>query len=135
MNRHMRRAVVSNVRKKGAFNEDFVKVPRQEWPSEYHEQTNRVAVWIGRTYLVQVFDDGHGGILRLSINKTIPQPNGDWVDGIGWEELQAIKDGCGYADYDAVEIYPRQIDVVNVANMRHLWVLPHGLSFAWRKAK
>ena len=32
-----------------------------------------------------------------------------------------------------MEVYPRTADLVNVANMRHLWVLPELLPFAWRK--
>lgn len=31
----------------------------------------------------------------------------------------------------AVEIYPEQQNQINVANMRHLWVLPARLDFAW----
>jgi hypothetical protein len=36
-------------------------------------------------------------------------------------------------DRFAVEIYPENINTVNVANMRHLWVFPVGerLGFAW----
>lgn len=33
----------------------------------------------------------------------------------------------------AVEIYPAERDIVNVANMRHLWVLPERLPFGWRR--
>jgi hypothetical protein len=36
---------------------------------------------------------------------------------------------------DAVEVYPPAGDVVNVANMRHLWVLRDRLPFAWRGGK
>jgi hypothetical protein len=34
----------------------------------------------------------------------------------------------------AVEIYPADGDVVAVANMRHLWLLPEAPAFAWRGA-
>lgn len=54
-------------------------------------------------------------------------------DGISWDALQEIKGAVGYADRDAVEIYPRDADVVNVANMRHLWITPEPIAFAWRK--
>jgi hypothetical protein len=46
--------------------------------------------------------------------------------------LQRLKAECGYADRDAVEVYPRERDVVNVANLRHLWVMREPLAFAWR---
>ena len=48
-------------------------------------------------------------------------------------ELQDIKRQAGLGDYMAVEIYPKDRDIVNVANMRHLWVLRDPLQFGWRK--
>jgi len=36
-------------------------------------------------------------------------------------------------DADAIEIFPADMDVVNVANMRHLWVMAEPVEFAWRK--
>jgi hypothetical protein len=35
-------------------------------------------------------------------------------------------------DKDAVEIYPADKDIVNVANMRHLIVLPAPFPYTWR---
>ena len=72
-------------------------------------------------------------IVRLSVNRTaIEGPR--WKEGVSWDELQAIKRQCGYGDHDAVEVFPRDVDVVNVANMRHLWILDPAqpLPFAWR---
>ncbi len=48
-----------------------------------------------------------------------------------WEELQEIKRQVGIGDFFAVEIFQRDKDIVNVANMRHLWVLPDPLDFGW----
>lgn len=84
-----------------------------------------------REFLVQEFEAQAPAVVRLSINRV--ELAGDrWVDGISWEELQRIKSECGYGQADAVEIYPPKDDEVNVANMRHLWVLRDPLSFAWR---
>jgi len=48
----------------------------------------------------------------------------DGKDGISWDTLQAIKNEMiGYEEI-AVEVYPSQIDVVNDANIRHLWTVP-----------
>ena len=47
-------------------------------------------------------------------------------------KLQEIKNTIGYKDKFAVEVYPAENDIVNVANMRHLWVLPKPLGFEWR---
>jgi hypothetical protein len=72
-------------------------------------------------------------LCRLSVN--IAARSGErWAEGITWEQLQQIKRQVGYGEFDAVEVYPDDDDVVNVSNMRHLWILePGSLPFAWRK--
>lgn len=46
---------------------------------------------------------------------------------ITWDDLQAIKDNF-WPDCIALEIYPPKASIVNVADMRWLWVLPAGAS-------
>jgi hypothetical protein len=96
------------------------------------ENPNRFAVWTSEIFSVQAFNVP-GGIVRLTINrnKRILSPR-LFDDGISWEDLQAIKDECGYADRMAVEIYPEANHILNVINARHLWILPAPLPFAWR---
>ena len=48
----------------------------------------------------------------------------DGSDGIGWDELQAVKDEMLGPDVLAVEMYPPADRVVNEANIRHLWTVP-----------
>jgi hypothetical protein len=100
------------------------------WPKG-HEDPKRVKVWVGGGYLVQAFDEA-GGVVRLTVNSA-KNDGRNWADRIPWDDLQAIKSACGYGDRDAVEVYPPTRDVVNVANMRHLWVLSDPLPFAWRR--
>lgn len=88
--------------------------------------------WVNSYFLVQEFQE-ENGVIRLSVNTTSMANSGRWKDGISWDALQEIKNAVGYADRDAVEIYPAQKDVVNVANMRHLWLVNEPLTFAWRK--
>jgi hypothetical protein len=90
-----------------------------------------IAVWRSRDYLVQVYAE-RPGLHRLSINRSELAADGGWQDGISWEEIQRIKSECGFGDRDAVEIYPCDGDVVNVANIRHIWVFDEPLDFAWR---
>jgi len=45
-----------------------------------------------------------------------------------WAEKQRIKDECLGADRTAVEVFPAAADLVDDANMFHLWVLPVGYS-------
>jgi hypothetical protein len=114
--------IVSNSRL--AYPISLTSVPRERWSPDTYDP-KRIEVYLCRRFLVQVFDEGNG-IRRLSINRT--QRDGDkWLDGITWDELQRIKHDIGMGDAYAVEVYPRDIDIVNVANMRHLWVLPQPL--------
>lgn len=105
-------------------------VPREQWPAS--GDTKRTAVLLSREYLVQVFDEGVG-VQRISANRTTARSDGRWDDGLTWDEMQEIKRQIGMADKYAVEIYPRDRDVVNVANMRHLWVLDEPLHIGWFK--
>jgi hypothetical protein len=72
-------------------------------------------------------------LVRLSVLRTtLDAHTGRWLDGIAWDQLQDIKAQCGYAHHDAVEVYPRACDTVNVANLRHLWVMREPVAFGWR---
>lgn len=49
-------------------------------------------------------------------------------DGSGdmtWDELQRIKDECGFPNYDAIEFYPSIDNIINNGPRRHLYVLAH----------
>ena len=78
-------------------------------------QEPSIGVWEDDTYIVYGFLDQN--TIRLDIERR------DKRDGIGWDELQRIKNECGFEHFDAIELYPRQKDVINNANVRHLYVL------------
>lgn len=105
---------------------------RESWPIDIFDPA-RIAVWRSRDWLVQQFTAKSPAVARLSINSVVFAGK-RWIDGISWEQLQLIKDEVGFGDYDAVEVFPASGDVVNVANMRHLWILRDKLPFAWRVA-
>ena len=107
----------------------FFEVPRESWPKDKQQKERRKAAYLSPGFLVQVFDEAP--YTRLSINRTT-FINGDWEAGISWDELMHIKIALGYDKFDAVEVYPPIEDVVYVANMRHLWILPDPLPFTWR---
>ena len=110
--------------------ETLKKVPRSHWPRD--DGRPRIAVLRSREFLVQVFEEPRG-VVRLSVNRTDWDMNlRRWREDISWEDLQRLKSEAGYGCFDAVEVYPMDGDVVNEANMRHLWVLPESLHFAWR---
>jgi hypothetical protein len=104
-------------------------VPVDLWSESMLDSKSLMQVWRSRSYLVQAFEE-RDGVIRLSINKTVLV--GDrWDDGLVWDELQEIKRQCGFGDKYAIEIYPRDKDVVNVANMRHLWIMDEPLNIGW----
>jgi hypothetical protein len=105
-------------------------IPRHEWPGTRTDDV-RLRVWRSRNFLVQEFEAKAPALIRLSINRTTLF--GDrWDDNITWDELQHIKAECGYHDCTAVEVFPPDRAVVNVANMRHLWVLAERMPFEWK---
>lgn len=104
------------------------EIPRSEWPNLDGPQ---LRVLRSREYLVQEFGGTGPVLVRLSINIT-SMDGARWADGIAWEDLQRLKAEAGYPLHDAVEVFPSVMDVVNVANMRHLWVMRDKLPFAWR---
>lgn len=108
----------------------LTEVPNSTWPNYIPDGLRKV--YRSRDFLVQEFiDNGH---TRLSVARSaVDVSTGRWKEGISWDELQRLKREAGYGNFDAVEIYPKDRDVVNVANMRHLWILETPLPFAWRK--
>ena len=105
----------------------LMPVHKSNWPA--NNDRKRIEVWLSNKYLVQVFDEGHS--LRMSVNR-VTQTDGKWDEGLSWDELQQIKGDIGRGNKYAIEIYPRDCDVVNVAHLRHLWILPKMLPIGWR---
>ena len=106
------------------------KVPREAWPHSILPIEQRPKeVWRSRQFLMQIFD-AHDGIERLSICRTTVAA-GSWQDGISWDDIQRLKREAGRGDKAAVEIFPPDAAIVNVANMRHLWVVPEPPPFMW----
>lgn len=103
------------------------EIPKSEWPimPECGKLPRRI--WLSRDYLAQLYADKCesafcGSYLRLSVNKT--KRNGsDWRDGITWDELQRIKNECLGPEVWCAEAYPAESELVNVASIRHLYVL------------
>ena len=111
----------------------FTEVPKEQWQKQKFIPKNLAWVYKNDEFLVQVFDEVELNITRLSINRVI-RLGKRWDDGITWDELQEIKRLLGLGDKCAVEIYPPEKDVVNVANMRHLWITEPPY-FMWSKDK
>ena len=107
----------------------LVEIPKDQWPDK--NRTDRLRAWSSRYFLVQEFQEKNA--IRISVNRSSVKKDGSWVDNISWDELMNIKDQLGYGESYAVEVYPANINIVNVANMRHLWVLPEALQIGWNR--
>jgi hypothetical protein len=130
VNRDERRAQQAAINKAaGSLPAALTAVPREQWPPPLPGSRQRLpfAVWRSRFFLVQAYDVPAGGAsCRLSIRRV------NAGDRITWDELQQIKRDVGYGDACAVEMFPPDRDVVNVANMRHLWIVTQP-PFMWSK--
>lgn len=117
------------------YQDHFVDLPKSEWlPKTAHMSVVPFRVARNRRFVVQL--SKHDGAIKITVNRTAIDESGRWEENITWDELQSIKDSLGYQDFDAVEVFPKTKDIVNVANMRHLWVLTkHDLKFIWRKER
>ena len=98
------------------------ELPPDEWPLMPGWETKPLRAWISNKFLAVLYEQRIDGKRRLTVNQT--RRNGkSWRDGITWDELQRVKNECLGEDVWCVEVDPAQTDLVNVSNMRHLWVL------------
>ena len=104
-------------------------VPKDDWPFMFSLETVPLKVWRSRDYLAVLYEQRADGRRRLTVNSVRRTVNRkrksgtDWRDGITWDELQRVKNETLGPDVWCVEVYPPESEVVDVANMRHLWPL------------
>lgn len=111
---------------------------RARWPLEMKAEqvpedmaATVLGAWRSRSYAATAWVQTNPLVLcRLSVNRTaIDEKTGSWLNGISWDALFRIKNECGFRDFDAVEVFPAYDRLVNVANMRHLFIMAQQLPF------
>ncbi len=113
-----------------AYPVELAEIPGEHWPPPVGNREPRLRVMRNRRFLVQVIDQGVA--IRLSINRTEwDERKGSWREDIGWEDIQQLKREAGYGSLCAVELFPPDADVVNVANMRHIFIVD-APPFMWK---
>jgi hypothetical protein len=119
------------------YPKELVNVPEDKWPKDFPwpSEDTRTAVLRSREFLVQIFQTPDPNVSRMSVNRTEIDSHGRFVDGITWEDLMRLKREAGNGERFAVEVFPSDADLVNVANMRHLFVFSEPPSYAWRRKK
>ena len=104
------------------YGERMEPIPRDEWPMDEVGKSLVIGAWQSRDYLAVLYMQTNSGFLRLTVN-SVRRKGGDWRDGITWDELQRVKNECLGEETWCVENYPAQSELVNVSNMRHLFVM------------
>lgn len=104
------------------YGEHMGPVPEQEWPIMPGMETEPLMVWESRDYLAVLYQQKANGWKRLTVN-SVRRNGKSWRDGITWDELQRIKNECLGPETWCVENYPSDSKLVDVSNMRHLFVL------------
>jgi len=99
-------------------------------PEHPHTPKGCTECWFSRVYIVQVAQTRHEPWKRLSIRRL----NGTEIRE-NWNELWTIKNEIAGEDTTAVEVYPSTTDLVDLAPMRHLFVVPADfpLPCLWKK--
>jgi len=110
------------------WGDNLQSVPREKWPEPIPGRP-LINVYRSNRYLVQEYTEPGG--TRLSICRTALLPTGDWDDGLTWDELMEIKRQAGYPHRWAYECYPPESQIVNIANMRHLFIPDDIPDFGW----
>lgn len=121
-------------RRNKTYPDVLTDVPQEEWPQiPEWIATGSVVVRVKRSkrFLAMEWRETNDAV-RISVMRTEYGPDRLPLEGIGWDDLQLIKAQMNYAHLCAVEIYPPESEVVNVANMRHIWLcnLP---GFMWKR--
>lgn len=96
-----------------------------------------IEAWRSSRYMVQVYQVTENierlSICHLDFNDDFTR----WKDGISWDKIQRLKRECGRGDFEACEMYPIDSDIVDVANMRHLWIMRTGsfkqIGIGWKR--
>jgi hypothetical protein len=112
----------------------LVEIPDSQWPPRRPDIDYPLQVWRSRQYLVMRYPaPAFQGVeaRRLTINRVTVNAAGHWDADIPWDDLQRCKRETDHGDWYAVEVYPRERDIVHVANMRHLWLLAEPLAIGW----
>ena len=109
----------------------------QVWRKEIKRQTNvgqvTSASIVGGDIVIEHVCDGQASSvftfpLGAEISSHYDEATG-WLAvthdvSITWDELQAIKDREMGVEASAVEVYPQGSEILNKANVRHLWRVP-----------
>lgn len=113
------------------FGPMLAEVQRCDWPlALQNHEGSPVRAWESRDFLAQLRIDPYP---VLSFCRKELNADGGWKDNISWDDLHRLKSEAGYGHVWAVECHPPDDSVVNLANFRHLWLLPKPPPYGWHR--
>jgi hypothetical protein len=125
-NRQQRRAAISESRHRKSW--DWQELPIDDALLTRFPALRRIARALRNDFwIVQVFffSSELGGMTHLAV-RSVAETRPGSGSGLepSWQDLQRIKNELCGEDAEAVQVYPRQSDVTDQANMYHLFVIP-----------
>lgn len=129
LNREQRRALEKVKRQLiASYPDELTKVDENDpnMPYTSHPQ-DLDSIWRNKKFTVMLWNVPAGKKMTISRNEWDSKSR-RYVDGITWDEIMEIKRGIGFGEQNAVEFYPPDSEVVNIANVRHIWILPHEIT-------
>ena len=134
LNRQQRRALEKAKRVLiNTYPEELTRVSEDDpnLPYTSHPQ-DLDSIWRNKKFTVMVWNVPAGKKMTISRN-TWDSHACRYKDGITWDEIMEIKRGIGMGEENAVEFYPPDSEVINIANVRHIWILPKSATDAMLK--
>lgn len=122
MNRQQRRGILAEAKRRGSWEwENRLVAPHRQLKS-WVTLKDMLAAWVNDHYSVQVYEvrTNIGDVIQLVIRRH----DGRTIEA--WADLQRIKNELVGEGRTAVQMYPAMADLVDQANLYHLWVLPDG---------
>ena len=100
-------------------------------PKQYPTLINVFEVWKNNWYIVQVAreDTDWGMVRRLMIRRNDGESVRTWAD------MQRIKNELCGPESVGLEVFPRESELVDEANVYHLWVLGAGMELPLKLRK
>ena len=125
LNREQRRALAKVKQKLIASYPDKLTLVDENDPNlPYSSHPEDILeIWRSKKYLVIVWKVPAGKKLSISRQEWNPTER-RYKDGITWDEIMEIKHDIGMGNKTGIEFFPADDEVMNLANVRHIWIVP-----------
>ena len=129
LNREQRRALEKVKRQLIASYPDTLEiVPENDPDMPYSSHPQDIdKIYRSKKYTVIVWNVPAGKKLSIQRNEWDSHTN-RYKDQITWDEIMEIKRQVGFGEQNAIEFYPPDSQVINIANVRHIWLLPQSVT-------